>query len=119
MAVRVPILRQGSHLIASIQEELTDSDILNLQTRILDEVVKRQADGVIIDVGALDVIDSFGTRTLAEIAAAVQLRGAKMVIVGIQPEVALSMVLLGLTLDSVPTMLDLDAGIAELKGSAQ
>lgn len=119
MASRVPILRQGKHLIASIQEELTDSDILDLQSRILDQVVKYRASGVIIDVGAMDVIDSFGTRTLAEIASAVQLRGAKMVIVGIQPEVALSMVLLGLTLDGVPTVLDLEAGIAVLNEAPQ
>ena len=119
MAVRVPILRQGKYLIASIQEELTDSDILDLQNRILDQVVAQRSSGVIIDVGALEVIDSFGTRTLAEIASAVQLRGAKMVIVGIQPEVALSMVLLGLTLDTVTTTLDLDAGIAVLDEAQQ
>ena len=117
MAVRVPILQQGRILIASVQEELTDSDILDLQARILERVVKGRSTGVIIDVGALDVIDSFGTRTLSEIAGAVQLRGAKMVIVGIQPEVALSMVLLGLTLDTVTTTLDLDAGIAVLNGN--
>lgn len=117
MAVRVPILQQGSYLIASIQEELSDNDILNLQNRILEKVVSRRSTGVIIDVSSLDVIDSFGTRTLAEIASAVQLRGARMVIVGIQPEVALAMVLLGLTLDTVTTTHDLDAGIAVLNGA--
>ena len=115
MATRVPILQQGSYLIASVQEALTDSEILDLRSRILDQVVEHRTTGVILDVGTLDVIDSFGTRTLAEIASAVQLRGARMVIVGIQPEVALSMVLLGLTLEKVPTALDLDAGIALLE----
>ena len=114
MAIRVPILRQGLVLIASIQEALSDRDLLDLQSRILGEVVRIRATGVVIDVAALDVIDSFGTRTLSDIASAVQLRGARVVIVGIQPEVALAMVLLGLTLRTVPTALDLDAGLALL-----
>ena len=116
MAIRVPILRQGSVLIASIQEALSDHDILDLQQRVLGEVVRIGAKGVVIDVGALDVIDSFGSRMLSEIARSVQLRGARTVIVGIQPEVALSMVLLGLTLATVPTALDLDAGLQLLGG---
>lgn len=116
MTTRIPILRQGSTLIASIQEDLSDSDILLLQNRILDDVIKSGARGVVVDVSAVEVLDSFGTRTLSEIAAAVRLRGARMAIVGIQPEVALSMVLLGLTLQDVPTALDLDRGIALLAG---
>lgn len=116
MAIQVPILRQGAVLTASIQEALSDRDILALQGRILSELIRLRARGVVIDVGALDVIDSFGARTLCEIAAAVQLRGARVVIVGIQPEVALSMVLLGLTLQQVPTALNLDAGLAVVAG---
>lgn len=114
MTTRVPILRQGAFLIASIQEDLSDSDILHLQHRILEDVIKTGARGVVVDVSAVEVLDSFGTRTLSEIAAAVKLRGARMAIVGIQPEVALSMVLLGLDLQDVPTALDLDRGIALL-----
>ena len=115
MALRVPILSQGELLIASIQEELSDSEILDLQARILDEVAAKKARNVIVDVSLLDVLDSFGTRTLSEIAAAVRLRGAQMVIVGIQPEVAMAMVLLGLSLEGVPTALNLDHGIELLK----
>lgn len=114
MAVRVPILRQGEILISSIQEELSDSDILALQSRILEMVVRFNARGVIVDVGALDVLDSFGTRMLCDIASSVRLRGARMCIVGIQPEVAFSMVLLGVTLKDVPTARDLDHGLAIL-----
>ncbi|WP_138466821.1 STAS domain-containing protein [Poseidonocella sp. HB161398] len=114
MAVRVPILRQGRTLIASFQDDLSDSDILSLQGRVLEDVIRHRATGVIFDVSALDVLDSFGTRTLSDIAAAVQLRGARMAIVGIQPEVAFSMVLLGLTLSDVPTALDLETGLALL-----
>lgn len=112
MPVNVPILRQGSVLIASIQEDLSDSDILNLQHRILEGVIKCRAHAVIVDVSAIGILDSFGTKTLTEIAYSVKLRGAQMVIVGIQPEVALSMVLLGLTLHDIPTALDLDHGLA-------
>lgn len=114
MTTPVPILQTGTTLIASIQEELADNDILNMQCRILNMVVDRRSTGVIIDVSSLGVIDSFGARTLINIANAVKLRGGNMVIVGIQPEVALSMVLLGLTLDTVHTALDLDDGIATL-----
>lgn len=104
-------------MIASIQSALSDSDLLDLQVRILETLVHLEATGVIIDVSALDVLDSFATRTLCEIASAVQLRGAKTVIVGIQPEVALSMVLLGLTLKDVASALDLDAGLDILRRS--
>lgn len=114
MAVRVPILQQNRRLIASIQEDLSDKEILDLQSRLLDMVVKEGATGVIIDVSAVDVLDSFSSRTLSEIAAAVHLRGAKLVLVGIQPEVAMALVLLGLTLKDVETALDLDRGIALL-----
>lgn len=114
MAIRVPILRQGNVLIASIQDALSDSDLLDLQRRLLGEVIARNATGVIIDVSALDVLDSFGTRILSDIASSIQLRGARTVIVGVQPEVALSMVLLGLNMNNVATALDLDAGLAVL-----
>lgn len=111
MAIQVPILRQGTTLIASVQDALSDADMLALQNRLLAEVVRSRARGVIIDVSSLDILDSFGTRMLVAIAAAAQLRGAMTVIVGIQPEVALSMVLLGLTMRGVATALDLDSGL--------
>lgn len=117
MGLRVPILSHGDLLIASVQEELSDGEILDLQHRILEEVQTRKAAYVVVDVGLLDVLDSFGTRTLSEIAAAVRLRGARMAIVGIQPEVAMSMVLLGLSLETVPTALDLDEGARMLRAA--
>ena len=104
----MPILRQGALLIASVQEDLSDSEILELQARLLAEVIRTRATGVIIDVTTVEVLDSFGTRMLSEIAHAVHLRGATLVIVGIQPEVALAMVLLGVTLPNVQTALDLE-----------
>ena len=115
--MRVPILRQGSCLIASVQDTLSDAELADLQQRLAEQVGMRGVRGVVIDVTVLDVIDSFATRTLSTIAATVQLRGADVVIVGIQPEVAFAMVQLGLTLDGVSTALDLDEGLAVLQGS--
>ncbi len=112
--MEVPLLKQGDYLIASIQSALTDADLLHLRQALLQQVVKNRSRGVIVDVTALDVMDSFATRTLRDIAHMIRLRGAETVIVGIQPEVALAMVQLGLTLEGVTTALDLEEGLAYL-----
>jgi rsbT antagonist protein RsbS len=113
----VPILKQGDCLIASIQSALTDSDMLDLRDELSDRVGRFRSKGVIIDVTVLDVLDSFASRTLRTISEMVRLRGAETVIVGIQPEVAFSMVQLGLSLDGVTTVLDLEEGLAHLDRS--
>lgn len=110
----VPILKQGDILIASIQAALSDRDILQLQNDLSERVGSARSRGVVIDLSALDVLDSFATRTLRGIAYATRLRGAETVIVGIQPDVAFAMVQLGLTLEGVATALDLEEGIALL-----
>jgi len=110
----VPILKQGDYLIASIQAALTDADLLQLQDNLVNGVGKFRSRGVIVDVTALDVMDSFATRTLRTIAHTIKLRGAETVIVGIQPDVAFAMVRLGLTLDDVATTLDLEEGLSLL-----
>jgi rsbT antagonist protein RsbS len=110
--VPVPILKQGDVLIASMQEALTDHALLELRDRLSDEIGRVRARAVIIDVTALDVVDSFATRTLRGMAHAARLRGARTVVVGIQPEVAFAMVELGLTLDGVTTALDLEEGLS-------
>ena len=112
--MQVPILKQGSYLIASIQSVLSDADMLQLRDDLAAKVGHFRARGVIIDVTVLDVIDSFATRTLRNIAHMLNLRGAETVIVGIQPEVAFAMVQLGLTLEGVGTALDLEEGLAFL-----
>jgi rsbT antagonist protein RsbS len=112
--MQVPILKQGSFLIASIQSVLSDADLLQLRDDLADRVGKSRSRGVIIDVTVLDVIDSFATRTLRAIAHMLKLRGAETVIVGIQPEVAFAMVQLGLTLEGVGTSLDLEEGLTFL-----
>ncbi|TMQ73730.1 MAG: STAS domain-containing protein [Candidatus Eisenbacteria bacterium] len=110
--MQVPILKQGPYLIATIQAALTDSDIVQLRDALVDQVVRHRARGVIIDVTALDVMDSFATGTLRDIAQMVRLRGAETVIVGIQPDVALAMVQMGLVLEGVTTTLDLEESLA-------
>jgi rsbT antagonist protein RsbS len=117
--VAVPILKQGDVLVASMQEALTDKALLELRDRLAEQVGQFRARGVIIDVTALDVVDSFATRTLRAIAYTAKLRGARTVVVGIQPDVAFAMVQLGLTLEGVPTALDLEEGLAILAGKGR
>ena len=112
--MEVPILKQGSYLIATVQGALTDADLLELRAALLERVVRMRSQGVILDLTALDVMDSFASRTIREIADMIRLRGAETVIVGIQPEVAFAMVQLGLTLEEVTTVLDLEEGLAYL-----
>jgi rsbT antagonist protein RsbS len=112
--VSVPILKQGRDLIATIQSALTDADIVNLRDALVEQVGRFRSRGVIIDATALDVIDSFATDTLREMAQMVRLRGAETVIVGIQPDAAFTMVRLGMTLEGVETHLDLEEGLAYL-----
>lgn len=110
----VPILKQGAYLIASVQSALTDADLLELRNALVEMVGRYRSRGVIVDVTAMDVMDSFASRTLRDIAHMIRLRGAETVIVGIQPEVAFTMVQLGLTLEGVATALDLEEGLAFL-----
>jgi rsbT antagonist protein RsbS len=110
----VSILRQGSTLIASIHTALDDSQLMRFQRDLIEQIGARRSRGVIIDVAALDVLDSFGLRTLGDIAEMARLRGATTVIVGIQPDVALAMVELGLGTGAVQTALDLEEGLAYL-----
>jgi rsbT antagonist protein RsbS len=114
----VPILRQGSALIATIQSALTDQDLSALRTELAEQIGRLRTTGVIIDVSILDVMDSFATRTMRTIAQMSKLRGARTIIAGIQPEVAFAMVQLGLTLDGVATALDLDEALALLHSGA-
>lgn len=110
----VPILKQGDTLIASVITALTDEDLIQLRDDFAQQIGKVRARSVVIDVTALDVLDSFATRTLRSIAYTARLRGADTVIVGIQPDVAFAMVQLGLSMEGVATALDLEEGLALL-----
>jgi rsbT antagonist protein RsbS len=113
----VSIMRQGPYLIASIHTALDDSQMVRFQHDLVEQIGRHRSRGVIIDVAALDVLDSFGSRTLRNIAEMARLRGAVTVVVGIQPDVALAMVLLGMGTGSVKTALDLEEGLAYLDES--
>jgi len=110
----VPILKQSRYLIATIQSALSDAELVELRDSLTQQVGRYRSRGVIVDVTALDVLDSFASRTLRDVASIVRLRGAETVIVGIQPEVAFAMVQLGITLEDVATALDLEEGLAHL-----
>jgi rsbT antagonist protein RsbS len=104
----VAILSQGEHLIASIQSDLSDPEILRFRDELIERVGRERARGVIVDVSALDVIDSFVARSLQSLAEVARLRGADTVIVGIRPDVAIALVQFNLDLRPLKTALDLD-----------
>lgn len=112
----VPILKQGDFLIATVQSALSDREVLQLQDDLTERVGTFRSQGVILDVTALDIMDSFVSRAFRSMALMAKLKGAETVIVGIQPEVAFALVQLGLTLEGVNTALDLEEGLAFLRG---
>jgi rsbT antagonist protein RsbS len=109
--MRASILKQNKNLIASVQGSMTDADMMQLREELASGVRRHRSTGVLVDVTLLDVMDSFAVRTLRGIAQMVKLLGAQCVIVGIQPDVAFSMVQLGLTLEGTTTALDLEDGL--------
>ena len=110
----VSILGQGDFLIASIHAALDDGELLRFQQDLVNEIGTRRAQGIIIDVAALDVLDSFGSTSLRDLAAMARLRGAATVIVGVQPDVAFSIVRLGMDLQ-IHSALDLEEGLDYLE----
>ena len=108
------ILRQGPYLIASIHTALDDSQLMRFQEDLVQQIGHYRARGVVIDVAALDVLDSFASRTLRDLGEMARLRGAVTVIVGIQPDVAFAMVQLGMDTGAVSTALDLEEGLVHL-----
>ncbi|MFZ0090479.1 MAG: STAS domain-containing protein [Solirubrobacteraceae bacterium] len=110
----VAILRQGNYLIASIQSDLSDREVIELRNELANLVGQHRLRGIVIDVAALDVIDSFVTRALSTIVSTAKLRGAETVIVGIHPDVAIAMVQFRLNLKPLRVALDLDAATALL-----
>ncbi len=111
----IPVLRQGDVLIASLQAAATDADLTRLKDDLAARVGSDRIKGVVIDVTALDVMDSFATRMLRGMAQTTKLRGAEMIVVGLQPDVAFAMIQLGLAFDGISTALDLEEGVILLK----
>lgn len=110
----VSILRQGDFLIASVHTALDDTELMRFQQDVVAHIGKYRSRGVIIDVAALDVLDSYGSLTLRNLASISRLRGATTVIVGIQPDVAFAIVQLGMNVD-LYTALDLEEGLELLE----
>ena len=110
----VAILRQGDYLIASIRSDLSDAQLLAFRDDVAERVGAQRIKGIIVDVGALDVIDSFVARSLRAIVETARMRGAEAVIVGIKPEVAIAMVQFNLNLEPLRAVLDLDEAVAVL-----
>jgi rsbT antagonist protein RsbS len=105
------ILSQGPNLIVSIHAALDDEQLVRLQRDLLERVGRDRSSGILIDVAALDVLDSFAAKTLADLAYMAQLRGARTVVVGIAPEVAMTLVRLGVRIPLTQTALDLEEGL--------
>ena len=112
--MRIPILKLGHNLLTSIQVDLSDEDALQFQSDVVKKVADCEAQGVVIDITALDVVDSFMARVLNETANMVRLIGAQCVICGMQPAVALTLVEMGRELIGVETALNLEQGVEKL-----
>ena len=115
---RVPILRIGDILLVSIQIDLQDHIALALQDDLSRRIVETSARGVLIDISALEIVDSFIGRMISTTAAVSRVLDAETVVVGMQPAVAITLVELGLTLSGVRTALDVDRGLALLNRTA-
>lgn len=112
---RIPILKMGDFLLVTIQVDMHDRLVMNLQDDLTEKVSKHQSKGVLIDISALEIVDSFIGRMIANIAAMSRVLDAKTVVTGMQPAVAITLVELGLSLEGVKTALNVDRGIALLR----
>lgn len=112
---RIPILRMGSFLLVTIQVDMHDQLALALQDDLTARIVRDGANGVLIDISALDIVDSFIGRMLSNIAGMARILDAETVVVGMRPSVAITLVELGLSLPGIRTALDVDRGMELLR----
>ncbi len=112
---KIPVLKIGDFLITSIQVALHDKLALSLQDDILNKIQETNAKGLIIDVTTIDVLDSFITRVLVEIAKMANIMGVKTVLVGLQPAIAITLVEFGMELTGMHTSLNLEKGLEMLR----
>lgn len=112
---RIPILKMGEFLLVSIQVDMHDRLALTLQDDLTEQIVKHRAHGVMIDISALEMVDSFIGRMLSNIANMARLLDAATVVVGMQPSVAITLVELGLPMRGIRTALDVEKGMTALR----
>ncbi|MBU8908762.1 STAS domain-containing protein [Desertibacillus haloalkaliphilus] len=113
--MRIPILKLYDYLLISIQVELDDQTALRFQEDLLNKIHQEGSSGVVIDLTSVEVIDSFIAKVLGDVIAMSNLLGAKVVLTGIQPAVAITLVDMGVKLKGVPTALDLEQGLEKLQ----
>jgi rsbT antagonist protein RsbS len=116
---RIPILRLGDILLVSIQVDLQDHVAMALQEDLAERIVESEAGGVLIDITALEIVDSFIGRMISTIASISKVLDAETVVVGMRPAVAITLVELGLSLEGVRTALDVDRGLAMLQADRE
>ena len=116
---RIPILRLDRFLLVSIQVDMHDRLALTLQDDLTSQIVRHRAKGVLIDISALDIVDSFIGRMLGNIVNMARILDAETVVVGMQPSVAITLVELGLSLPGIRTALNIDRGMALLRASRE
>lgn len=114
MVDRIPILKMGQYLLLTIQVDMHDQLAMDLQEDLTEQIVKHRARGVLIDISSLEIVDSFIGRMLAHIANVSRILDAKIVVVGMQPAVAITLVELGLSLEGIATALNVEKGMAWL-----
>jgi rsbT antagonist protein RsbS len=116
---RIPILQMGKFLLVTIQVDMDDRIAITLQDDLTNKIEKTGAHGVLIDISALEMVDSFIGRMIANISAMSHILDAQTVLVGMQPAVAITLVELGLTLTGVKTALNVERGMALLNAAAE
>jgi rsbT antagonist protein RsbS len=114
---RIPILKMGEFLLVTIQIDMHDRLALTLQDDLTGQIVKHRSHGVLIDISALEIVDSFIGRMLASIASMAHLLDAETVVVGMQPAVAITLVELGLPMRGIRTALDVEKGMTALRAA--
>lgn len=112
---RIPILKMGEYLLVTIQVDMHDRLAMTLQDDLTDQIVKQRTRAVLIDISALEMVDSFIGRMLTNIANMARLLDAQTVVVGMQPSVAITLVELGLSMHGIRTALDVEKGMAVLR----
>lgn len=115
MIDRIPILKLGPFLLLSIQVDMHDQLALDLQEDLTEQIVRHKAKGVLIDISALEIVDSFIGRMLSHIAQVSRILDAKVIVVGMQPAVAITLVELGLSLEGIATALNMEKGMRRLE----